>query len=335
MKLIVGSLGLLAVMAGAAFVWIIDGESSSRPVVADPAHDRRRSSLELEPGGNGFGLAVEQNGIWVLSGTVSATNETWSVVHVDPAGEKVSARIPLPASPIDIATGAGAVWVTTLSERDGPLHGTLLRVDPATDRVSATLPLEVVGGIAVTENAIWVTAPKLGALYRVDPETMTLVATVQDIGATFATFAFDRVWVTDVHGGELVGVDPTSNEVVSTTAIGELPAWTAATTQSLWVTLQRPPTVAGVDPAEPAITSTVSVPARIVAMTADGDNVWVATNEPASNVGTIYRIDAATTAIEVFDASEAGAVTDLIVDGDVLWAVGYLDAELVRASIKR
>jgi sugar lactone lactonase YvrE len=335
-RLIVGLVGVIAVVGGASSAWIGTRDSPSTQVVAGPGGTRpHESSLRLEPGGNGFGVALDETGVWVTTGTVSEGKESWSVVHVDPTGQEVLARIPLPASPAGVATGAGAVWVTTLSERDGPLYGTLVRIDPTTDTVTATLPLEVAGGVAVTNDAVWVTAPSLGSLYRVDPRTATLVATIPDLGASFVTVAFDRVWVTNVHGGNLIEIDPTSNQVVGTTAVGELPAWLVGTGDSLWVTLQQPPAVARIDPTDRTMTATVSAPARIVAISADEEQVWIGTNESGTDRGAIYRIDATTNEVEPFDAFESTAVTDLVVDRDALWAVSYRDGILFAASIDR
>ena len=85
---------------------------------------------------------------------------------------------------IDVAVGAGGVWVTT---RDATLQ-----VDPNTNEVVKEIPVDGAFRLDVADNAVWVTSSSTGNLSRIDPVTGAVIATLEVV----STAAYD-VAVTD------------------------------------------------------------------------------------------------------------------------------------------
>jgi len=87
----------------------------------------------------------------------------------------ITAKIPLPGSPVGVGVGFGSVWLG-LSADQGDL---IARIDPASSRIVARIPL---GGfparMAAGEGALWVSKGGDGTVARIDPATGRLIATI-------------------------------------------------------------------------------------------------------------------------------------------------------------
>jgi DNA-binding SARP family transcriptional activator len=84
--------------------------------------------------------------------------------RIDPISNRPVARIPLPLTPIRVALGGGAVWVTAervVSWEGASVDATVFRIDPAKDRIVARIPLHTraVDGILVSHGHVWVAVP--------------------------------------------------------------------------------------------------------------------------------------------------------------------------------
>ena len=133
---------------------------------------------------------------------------TGRLVRVDPATNRVAARIPVgrpQESPIAIAATARAVWVVDFGDAQ------VLRVDPATNRVVARIPVRGgAGGIAAGAGAVWVTSgeggdQRHGWVQRIDPTRNRVVATISVPSGMLWDIAIDgpsaSVWVGSELGG--------------------------------------------------------------------------------------------------------------------------------------
>jgi hypothetical protein len=88
-----------------------------------------------------------------------------AVWRIDPKTAGRVGRIALSPSPIRIARGAGAVWVTAervLSSDGSTVDATVFRIDPVTNRVVARIPLHTgaVDGIVVSHGLVWAAVPR-------------------------------------------------------------------------------------------------------------------------------------------------------------------------------
>jgi DNA-binding beta-propeller fold protein YncE/tRNA A-37 threonylcarbamoyl transferase component Bud32 len=132
-----------------------------QPLFITPPPDERGDSYFS-------GIAVGAGGVWVLGDPNDPM--LW---RIDPATGKLTATIPLPFAPTDVAVGDGAVWVTSA------LANTLARIDPSTNRVTAAIPAgKGAGAVAVGGGSVWVADQVGGAITRIDQRTLRVINTI-------------------------------------------------------------------------------------------------------------------------------------------------------------
>jgi YVTN family beta-propeller protein len=209
------------------------------------------------------------------------------VLRVDPTSKSVVATIPVGSGALDIAAGAGAVWV--ISARDG----TVSRIDPATNSVTATVHVGVnPGGIGVGAGAVWVADYLGAALVRLDQTTGQVVATVKLAGpARKVSVAPDAVWVivADAWGaiGTLVRVDPKTNAIVASIPLNADPWGVAATASAVWVAAKGVSDAIWVNPATNTIGGRVPLGGDSIGVDVSGSTAWLVGQTPAE----VVRID--------------------------------------------
>ncbi len=291
-------------------------------------------STPINPGGGPRQLAVDASGVWVAlwddgqvvridpisrritdrirvggpqQGPISIAaglGAVWvanyadaTLVRIDPASARVTARIPI-GSVGGVATGGGAVWVTS-GETSGN-HDTVTRVDPRSGRVTARIA--VPGGFqlwSIAADGRWVWAEnQAGTLWRIDATSnhVTRLAATLHWGPDGAVAnrhlvaGGGMVWAaSDI---ELLRLDPASGDPVLTCS------WDGATVQAsfgandgvvaagaLW--LAAPRGIARIDPGSGDVTGTVAFPEGGPARgLAEGGQVWA-----INSVGGVVRID--------------------------------------------
>jgi YVTN family beta-propeller protein len=133
-------------------------------------------------------IAFGYGSVWIRNAQFEPGGGVW---RVDPATNRVTAKVPLSFYPFGLAVGEGGVW-TAHSETDR-----LVRIDPATNRVAARIavgdaPLDV----AVGFGSVWVANFADGTVSRVDPRRGKVVATIE-VGLTPEHLAVgeDGVWL--------------------------------------------------------------------------------------------------------------------------------------------
>ena len=136
-------------------------------------------------------LAVAANGVGIWVAGVDESSRAGVLVRIDPINDAVSATIPLPGLPGDIAAGFGGVWVTVDSQN------AVWRIVPATNSVARTI---TVGSspiaVAVGYGSVWVANAKDGTVSRIDPLTNEAVATIPVGGSPRDVAAGSgRIWV--------------------------------------------------------------------------------------------------------------------------------------------
>jgi len=110
---------------------------------------------------------VQLKGPWATHGMVAAAGSLWlalddgSVLRVDPASRRVTARVAVGGRPFAVAGGDAGVF---LANQYAPV---VTRIDPATNRVAARIPIAADLAVAVGAGAVW--AADSSALYRIDP----------------------------------------------------------------------------------------------------------------------------------------------------------------------
>ncbi|MBA3551680.1 MAG: hypothetical protein H0W27_02265 [Actinobacteria bacterium] len=242
----------LDVAAGDGSVWVLtcdrrcddDGRRSEGSLVRiDPTTRRAEASVAVS---RPHTLAVGEGGVWVV--------DFWggAVTRFDPETLRPAATIELTLPyevapgdraflPLHVATGEGAVWVSTA-------RGAVARIDPARNRVSRVIELSpaLTYDVAVGEGAVWV--GEVPGVRRIDPETGEVTESL-DLGVqpNAVLVAGGSVWVDGLEvtwggpaegyrwagGRVLLRLDPSTGLVrlriplpsVARVAVGEGVAW--------------------------------------------------------------------------------------------------------------
>jgi len=223
-----------------------------------------------------------------------------------------------------IATGAGAVWVTS-TRSDG-----VYRIDPRRNRIASFIRLQPTPiGITVAYGRVWVTEPKQhqGIVVRIDPRTNRVSGPPIRVGTGAAQIVagFGALWVTNGNGnGSVSRINPATGVVTRTLA--NIPDVEAVGAGSLWGTsnyggIQR------VDPATSQVTATIRLP-NAVRVTFWEGSAW-ASNDQA---GTLARIDPASNRI-VGKAAPAGTSPIYIAPGPSgLWVADFTTGDLLHLA---
>ena len=150
---------------------LVAGEDAApdEPVVASTTLVRvdqgTQEHTEAVVGDGVSGIALGEGSVWL------ASYRDRSVYRVDPETLRVRTRIAMAEQPLEIAIGAGSVWVTTST--------TLLRIDPITGEIVEQIELGRCGiepcrtDVVVADGTVWAThydSDNLnGRLIRLDP----------------------------------------------------------------------------------------------------------------------------------------------------------------------
>jgi predicted Ser/Thr protein kinase len=129
--------------------------------IAPPRDEREDSYLSA--------IAVGAGGVWVVGDPVDP-----GLWRINPATDRVVARIALPFAPTDVAAGEGAVWVTSeLADR-------LERIDPSSNKVTTTIAVaRGARAVAVGAGSVWVGDELDDAVTRVDPRAMRITGRIK------------------------------------------------------------------------------------------------------------------------------------------------------------
>jgi class 3 adenylate cyclase/streptogramin lyase len=141
-----------------------DGGAPDEPVVASMTLVRIEQGTQERTDaviGDGVtGIALGEGSVWL------ASFRDRSVYGIDPETLRVRARIAMPEQPLEIAVGAGSVWVTTST--------TLVRIDPITGRIVDRITLGPCGqtcltDVVVADGTVWATHYDSERLISLDP----------------------------------------------------------------------------------------------------------------------------------------------------------------------
>jgi virginiamycin B lyase len=185
------------------------------------------------------------------------------LLRIDPASNKVVARIPLGAKPeLSIGVGLGSVWVAATHEK------LLMQIDPSVNKVVRKIPVnltrETEGSFGVGEGSLWVLTNEggtdSGTLTRVDAASGKVTANITVKPKSHAAIvAFGGVWVTSSAAGSVTRIDPHTNTVVAEIPVHASPRFLAGGEGSVWVLSQKDGTLARIDPADNHMAATIDV----------------------------------------------------------------------------
>ncbi|HEY7177656.1 MAG TPA: BTAD domain-containing putative transcriptional regulator, partial [Gaiella sp.] len=132
-----------------------------------------------------------------------ASPASGSVGFVDPDSSRVVADIPVGTTPLAVARGADAIWVSNTAD------DTVDRIDPETHTIRQTVPVgNGPSGIAFGDGSVWVTNSLSGTVSRIDPKENRVVDTVRVGNAPNGIVYADRsIWVANTGDDTVTKID--------------------------------------------------------------------------------------------------------------------------------
>jgi virginiamycin B lyase len=244
-----------------------------------------RPSATIKIGGTADWVLVTDDAIWV------ASTKPYAVLRIDPATNKIVATVKVSGEACSgLAFGFGSIWVPICGEKPE-----LVRIDGAKNTVSSTLPIAPAapeGGIATSEDSVWMVTDKNGTLNRIDPSTNGVRQRISiPPGSYNPVFSNGIVWITGVESSVLTAVDADSGKVLESVAVGLKPRFLAAGGGSIWTLNQGDGTVSRVNERNRKVTATirVGIPGAGGDIGYGGESVW-----PTVFGVPLTRVDAST-----------------------------------------
>lgn len=161
--------------------------------------------------------------------------------------------------------------------------------------MTATLPFSPAGpegGIATSDDSVWLVTDKNGALSRIDPSTNTIRKKISIPPGSFnPIFSGGIIWITGVETSVLTAVDAATGTVLESLAVGPKPRFLAAGANSVWTLNQGDGSVSRVDDKSRKVVATIplGIPGTGGDIAYGADSVWATVFEVP-----LSRIDATT-----------------------------------------
>lgn len=214
----------------------------------------------------------------------------------------------------DEADGASAVDDSTVTSAGSR---------PTAEAIAVPTP----GGIAATEDTIWVSSTDDDTVVPIDPATSELgdPIVVGDEPGQLAAEGSD-LWVANAQDGSVSHVDTTTGEVASI-EVGGVPSELAAGGGAVWVSNRDG--LVRIDAATNEVVATVPEPVGFVSVAVAEDGTAWATDRTEDEQ--LLRVDPATNAVTAripLDGAYGVAVL-----GDQVWVVDASGAELVPVDV--
>ncbi len=281
-------------------------------------------STTIKIGGTADWVLVTDDAVWVASTKPDA------VLRIDPTTNKIVATVKVSGEACSgLASGFGSIWVPICGEKPE-----LVRIDGAKNTVSGTLPIAPAapeGGIATSEDSVWIVTDKNGTLNRIDPSTNSVRQRISiPPGSYNPVFSNSIVWITGVESSVLTAVDADSGKVLESVAVGLRPRFLAAGGGSIWTLNQGDGTISRVDERNRKVTATirVGIPGAGGDIGYGGESVW-----PTVFGVPLTRVDASTNKVFRQWVGEGG--DSLRCGFGSIWITDYKKGLLSRIALQQ
>jgi DNA-binding beta-propeller fold protein YncE/pimeloyl-ACP methyl ester carboxylesterase len=165
--------GFAAIDGGSLWVANLGTTTVSRVDLAEG-----RVAAVIDVGAEPRSVVVAAGSIWVAVNT-TVTEQTGSVVRIDPTTAEVTASVVTGRWIHSLAASDDAVWATNF------LDGTISVIDARSADVVATSPIgNRPGGVATGHGSVWITPHRRNVLLRIDPTKPLEAAAVPDVTRT-------------------------------------------------------------------------------------------------------------------------------------------------------
>jgi hypothetical protein len=228
---------------GAGAVWVPVAVPGSVWRV-DPVSNKVVARISLGDSLAGFiGVAVSEDAVWVTAGEQQDGERGGLLFRIDPRHNRVTAKLPLPGVPSDVAASRESVWIATTS-------GQVLVVEPGRGRIVGAVetdgPLGFTQTVALGADVVWLADPLAKVVLRVDASSLRVVAHVATGPVTALTVGDGVVWAVGPQG--ILRIDPSRNRIAATLPAKELNGVLMVTTGAGWLWAGGADLVAKVDP---------------------------------------------------------------------------------------
>ncbi|MBZ5522497.1 MAG: hypothetical protein LAP21_09685 [Acidobacteriia bacterium] len=286
-------------------------------------------SATFDLGGHPDRLAITADAVWVANGELKAVH------RIDPATNKVVARVDLKAEPCSgLVAAFGSLWIPLCG--DSPA---LARVDLKTNAITAILPVgpaDPEGGITASDDSIWLVTDNsspLGTLSRIDPQTNGVRQKIKITGGSAnPLFHEGSVWITGTsdHGGWLTEVDARTGQLLYACTMRPQPRFLTTGAGAIWILNQGDGTLSRFEIIEGGMKAVTTIEAGIPGpggeICFDGSSVWV------SVFGIpLTRIDSHTNEVTRQWTGEGG--NSVSCGHGSLWLTGHKQGKLWRIPV--
>jgi virginiamycin B lyase len=281
-----------------------------------------KPSVTIKIGGTADWVLVTEDAVWV------ASTQPFAILRIDPATNKIVARIRIPGEACSgLASGFGSIWTPICGKRPA-----LVRIDAEKNAISKILPVGPAGpegGIATSDDSVWMVSDKNGTLVRVEPSTNSIRQRILiRLGSFNPVYSGGVVWISGIESNVLTTpVDASSGKVMDSIPVGLKPRFLTAGGGSIWTLNQGDGTVSRVDEKSKQVTTIqVGIPGTGGDIDYQADSLWLSVFDVP-----LTRIDAATNQVAKQWIGKGG--DSLRVGFDALWITDYKNGLLSRIPI--
>jgi YVTN family beta-propeller protein len=267
-------------------------------------------------GARPFTLVEGDGSIWV------ANFGDGSVARLDPATNRIVARVQVGGQPWGLAAGEGSVWVGNYQST------TVARIDTATNAVVARTEVgDQPIGLAYADGSVWAADFGDGALTRIDSATNAVAGrTVVPGEHEDVAVAFGAIWVANEEG-TVSRVDPATGAVTATVRVGLDPDYLLVAEGSVWTTAYRDRVISRIDPATNTVAASLAVPSGLQGIASDQGTFWAANYDEAE----LMRLDPATGGV-LARVGTGAEPRDVLVAAGSVWVANSRASTVTRVT---
>jgi streptogramin lyase len=292
------------------------------PVIAPREISELVPQATLHVGHTADWVVITPDAVWVGSTGPNAVH------RIDPKLNKLVATVKLTGEPCaGMTAGFNSLWVPLCSKPNA-----LARVDLTTNTQSGVFkagPAGPEGGIAASDDQIWMMLDKHGKLAAIDPLSGVIKRIVHiPPGSYNPRYSDGQVWVTRADGAEITGVDPSNGKIKSTVRTGPGPRFLASGDGSLWTLNQGDGTLTQIDAQHAQATKTIAlgIPGHGGDIALGGGMVW--TTMPKIPLS---AVDSATGAVACQWVGPGG--DSLAIGHGSIWLTDYTAGTISRIDL--
>jgi YVTN family beta-propeller protein len=292
--------------------------------------------VELTGGGSSAIASVPPNSL--VSIIANAIGARGTVSRIEPQSNELVGttvtRVGLepdlfaPPTPSAIAVGSGSAWA------NGNPRAFLARFSThsgAARRPALLGQTRSVDGIALGEDAVWISSSADDTVLRVDPATRRVTAVIRIAAADERVAGHygiavggGSVWVADSLANAVSRIDPRLRAVTATIPVGLRPTNVAVGEKGVWVLNRGDGTVSRIDPTTNTVSRVVRVGGHLTGVATGAGAVWVtvAGGSAASTRAAAPELAKALPASSCSEVARAGAARAFADNPSLLALIG-------------